>query len=151
MILHPSLAESYHPQKRTFRRVISLLFSMAGLYWLAMYSAHLAGEVTSSTMLTLRNGQTVIYFVLLTLWGLEYLREARRLSAVITAANEHNTAPQHIDSEALQSQIGAFAIFRPIAGGQRFSFMTIFNIGGIITSGVLIGLQYYRLINAILE
>ena len=126
-----------------FKRIVSLAFTMAGVYWLFMYGFEWAGWVTRSDVQVLRSGQTIIYFILLTIWGIEYLREAKRLSHVMEIANAERTAPDAVELSQISRQ-GLFAVLRPI-GEQPALIMPIVNWLGIMSSVILIAIQYVRL------
>lgn len=150
-MLHPSIGITYTAQKKRFRRLISLWFSAAGVYWLVMYGAELLGAINIEEMQVLRTGQTVIYFVLLTLWGMEYLREARRLALVITTANERRTAPDEIQASELSTHLHWFSILRPVGTGLGAKIVPALNILGLAISLGLIAAQYGRLVSAIMK
>lgn len=144
-MLHPSIGTSYDTQKKRFRRLISLWFSAAGMFWIAMYGAELLGLITLEEMQSLRTGQTVIYFVLLTLWGVEYLREARRLALVITEANSRGIPPDHIHANDVGTRLHWFGVVRPMGTGVAATLLPALNILGLAISFALIVAQYWRL------
>lgn len=150
-MLHPSIGTSYDSEKKRFRRIISLWFSAAGMYWLAMYGAELLGVITVEEMHTLRNGQTVIYFILLTVWGLEYLRESRRLAIVIAEANGKRLAPNQVTAQDVASRLHWFGILKPTGAGRGAAIMPSLNILGLLVSFVLIVAQYWRLVSSSLN
>lgn len=150
-MLHPSIGTSYTVQKKRFRRLISLWFSAAGMYWLAMYGAELSGAISMDDMQSLRTGQTVIYFILLTLWGMEYLRESRRLALVIMKANERHVSPDEVQASELALQLHWFGILRTVGTGLGAKIVPTLNILGLAISLGLIAAQYGRLVSAIMK
>lgn len=143
-MLHDSILVLYSKQKHLFRRLITLAFTFAGVYWLVIYGFRFTGMLTDAHMLELRGGQTLPYFILLTIWGIEYLRESKRLQAVILRANQANISPEHVTSERLNDLLPRFAVLRPM-GGKSWIATTI-NIVGLALAYVLISLQYRSLI-----
>lgn len=145
-MLHSSITLLYTKQKDLFRRFISLSFTMAGVYWLFMYGFELADWITKEQAASLRSGQSIIYFVLLTLWGVEYLRESRRLGQVMEIANTERLSPDEVELEALHAK-GAFGVLKPINGASPI--MPIINWVGLAVSTILIVMQYMRLVASI--
>jgi hypothetical protein len=140
-----SIEAPYNTQKRLFKRLISMAFTLAGIYWLFIYGAEWASLIDAEERTSLRSGQTIIYFILLTLWGVEYLRESKRLSHVIEVANGLGVTPQDVSMEQLTRK-GAFSVLRPIKGSSPL--MPAVNWLGLVISAVLIVMQYSRLIAA---
>jgi len=144
-MFHESIAASYERQHALFKRLVSLAFSLAGIYWLVMYGMEFGGLLQVEDMQVLRSGQSIIYFVLLTLWGIEYLRETRRMKAVWVVANERAVPPQAVTAADIANKAGSFAVVRPVAFGSGGLVMILINTGGLVVSYVLIILQYLRL------
>ena len=93
----------------------------------------------------LREGQTVIYFILLTLWGLDYMREQKRLGAVIAAANELRVAPDVVQLSDLASKASLFTMLRPRGSGWG-AILPVFFTVGLIAGWVQIVRQYIDVI-----
>ena len=144
-MFHESIAASYQRQHALFKRLVSLAFSLAGVYWLVMYGMEWGGLLSTDDMQVLRSGQSIIYFVLLTLWGAEYLRETRRMKAVWNIAGERVVPPQHVTAADVAGKGASFAVIRPVAFGSGGLVMILVNNGGLLIAYVLIVLQYVRL------
>jgi len=110
---------------------------LAGLLWIAIYLLPLDKHAA------LRSGQSVIYFVLLTLWGLDYMREERRLTAVIKVANDKGLPPNSVEFNDVQQHKNLFSVtsLRP---GFRGMILPLIFILGLIAGSVLIVMQYVR-------
>ena len=78
MHLHETLTKTYEPQHRLFGRLIRLCFSFAGCFWILIYGMQWLALIDHDALRDLRSGQTMIYFILLSLWGIEYLRETSK-------------------------------------------------------------------------
>lgn len=145
-MFHPSIAASYEPQHRLFKRAVSTAFGLAGVFWLVMYGCEWSSVITLEQTQLVRSGQTIIYFVLLTLWGMEYLRETRRLKAVWQIAGEHVCAPQEITSDQILAQASWFGILKPVTFGGGTWLMPVVNLIGLAIAYALIIRQYARLL-----
>lgn len=147
-MLNTSIETWYSPQKRLFRRVVSLCFTFAGIYWLIIYGLVAADMLSVDELKALRGGQTMIYFILLTIWGVEYLREARRLKNVITLSNELGCPPQDIQAGQIGNTIGSFAIISGFSGAPKTWIIPGANLLGLTVSASLILIQYLNLFQA---
>ncbi len=147
-MLHATIDQGYTPQKKVFKRIVSMLFATAGVYWLFIYGFKFAGMLHPGDMEAFRAGQTFIYFVLLTLWGVEYLREAKRLKAVMDIANEKGCAPNAIEAHELGSSLASFGIIRGLPNAPKTWILPLVNLFGVALSSAMIILQYVHLIQA---
>ena len=145
-MFHPSIAASYEPQHRLFKRMVSMAFGLAGVFWLVMYGCEWSGAITLEQTRLVRSGQTIIYFVLLTLWGMEYLRETRRLKAVWQIAGERVCPPQEITADHILARASWFGILKPVAFGGGTWLMPVVNLIGLAAAYALIIRQYARLL-----
>lgn len=123
---------SLFPQLKRFRSFVKLLFTAAGMYWIFIYGFAAAGMLSHDEMTSLRSGQTMIYFILLTIWGIDYMREAKMLRNVIATSADVATA--------------TYPVFSGISGRPSSWIMPIINLAGIATSTFLIGRQYGAMI-----
>ncbi len=94
---------------------------------------------------TLRAGQSVIYFILMTLWGLDYLREQRRLAVIIKAANVKEISPIAVEYSDVVAYDALFTMVAFRSGFWGVFVPLLFGVG-LATSIVLIVLQYARLV-----
>ncbi len=147
--LHPSIVALYGSQKKLFKRLISSAFSLAGCYWIFIYACRWMGVITEHDIAVLRSGQTLPYFVLLTLWGMEYLRETRRLKAVIRVANQLDKPPVAVEFSSLGSSKHSFGILIPIQ--KRVTVPLLVNVVGLTVSAFLIVKQYNALVRLLLS
>ncbi len=143
-MLHESITAEYEPQKKLFRRLINLAFTFAGVYWIFIYAVRFASVVSDEDVAVFRAGQTLPYFILLTLWGLEYLRESKRLQAVITVANEKGIAPGMVTANQLGNDLAKFSILR--VSSNRSWLMVTLNYLGFLAGYYLLLQQYLALL-----
>lgn len=123
---------SFSIQQKRFRSFVKLLFTAAGMYWIFIYGFAAASMLTHDAMASLRSGQTIIYFILLTVWGIDYMREAKMLRNVINTSGDIAAA--------------SYPVFTGLTGQPSSWIMPLFNIIGIATSTFLIGRQYGAMI-----
>lgn len=151
-MLNPTLRDLYVVERKRFKRMLTLCFSMAGLYWFVIY-AIVGFDLTSdpaANALALRSGQTVIYLILMTLWGVDYLREERRLKIVIETANGRDTKPDAVMASDIDGKrLGAFSILRPKGTGKAPFVMPLVNLAGLACAAWLIVMQYVNAIRMI--
>lgn len=142
-MLEPTLSARYEPQQKLFGRFIRLCFSLAGTYWIVIYVMQWTGSIDAEQLRELRSGQTMIYFVLLTLWGMEYMREVRRLKGLIRRSHELGVAVSEVTLEHIRPMAASFAVLYPIAPSPVSAWIfPIMNIAGLIAAAVLIAGRY---------
>lgn len=147
-MLHTSFAP-YLTQQRVFSRVIKLLFAAAGCYWIVIYGFQVLGWIDHLTLKTLRDGQTMIYFVLLTLWGMEYMRETKRLKKIISVADASGSRVHDLALSQVPSLGSTLTILWPLGSGPAAMIYTLINIGGLILAATLICLRYFAAFKSI--
>lgn len=138
-MLHTSISSLYVGQRKIYTQVLRLCFTLAGLYWIAIYLLPLEKHAP------LRTGQSVIYFFLMTLWGLDYLREQRRLTVIIKAANAKEVPPYAVEFADVAAHDSLFTMLRFRRGLWGIFIPLIFGLG-LSTAIVLVVLQYVRLV-----
>lgn len=136
-MLHPSIASRYVVHRGYYLRLLRLCFALAGTYWIIIYL------LPEEHHIALRSGQTVIYFILMTLWGLDYMREQRRLALVITTANARHVPPNEIVFDEVAQRASLFTMLRPV-GGFAGTLLPILFLVGLLVAYALVILQYVR-------
>lgn len=106
-------------------------------------------SIDHETLKNLRGGQTMIYFVLLTLWGMEYMRETKRLKRLIVVADELGCRVQDIMASQVPSPGALFTILRPLGPGAAAYAVAAVNVLGLALAGYLIGMRYIAAFSAI--
>lgn len=91
----------------------------------------------------------MIYFVLLTLWGMEYMRETKRLKKLIMIANSTGKPVQDIEVSQLSSPGSMLTILWPLGPGAMAYVFTLINVGGLLLASTLIILRYLAAFNSI--
>ncbi len=143
-MLHETIASRYETQRRLYGRILRILFAFTGMFWIFIY---VAPGLTTDSIRTLRGGQTLVYFVLLTVWGLDYMREERRLGAVVRAANLMGRAPQQVTMSDVKAKPSLFTMVFPPTGTSWSVWNVIFGLG-LVAGATLMVLQYIRLVTA---
>ena len=146
-MLHASFAP-YLRQQRQFSRPVKWLFACAGCYWILIYGFQVLGWIDHEKLKTLRGGQTMIYFVLLTLWGMEYMRETKRLKKLIAIADESGCRVQDVTLSQIASPGALFTVIKPVGNGAAAYVFAAINIGGLILAGYLISMRYIAAFSA---
>jgi hypothetical protein len=143
-MLHDSLTALVDRQHRFLKSAVRWLFSLAGVFWFAIWFASDA----IARHPNLRSTHYGIYMLLLTLWGFSAMRERRRLQVVIAAANARGCAPKDVTATDLLSDgtLSAFTLFTPRGDVRRSLIPSAFITGLLIASTVLLLLQYSRLV-----
>jgi len=143
MHLHETLTTVYDPQHRLFGRLIRLCFSFAGCFWILIYGMQLLALIDHEQLRDLRSGQTMIYFILLSLWGIEYLRETRRLKLLIRRSEELGVAVSAVSTMDIAPRTGSFAILHPIASSSATHWIfPVLNVTGMSVALYLITQRY---------
>lgn len=91
----------------------------------------------------------MIYFVLLTLWGMEYMRETKRLKKLIAIADESGCRVQDVTMSQIPSPGTLLTIFTPLGPGAASFLFAAINIGGLALAGFLISMRYIAAFSAI--
>lgn len=144
-MIHPTIRKRYERQKSAFDRIVRISFSFAGIYWIIIYVMQWMGTISDYELGVLRSGQTWIYFILLTAWGIEYLRESKRYKSVMILANLLRIPPDEVTLESIKTAWTTFAVIYPITGHSKAWTMPIVNIVMLAVSLALIVKQYVAL------
>ncbi|MBX7153822.1 MAG: hypothetical protein K1X91_02585 [Bacteriodetes bacterium] len=90
------IIESSEKQVALLRRIVKLLFAVAGCMWLVKYILQFPSETTMQAFVI---GQYQLYLVLLTLWGYDYKRETGRYKALQSMCKSLNTQAENISTQ----------------------------------------------------
>ncbi len=143
MKLDPTISSVYTAQQQRFARLIRMSFTIAGCYWIVIYVMNWLSVIDHDQLRDLRSGQTLIYFVLLSLWGVEYLREVRRLKVLIATSEELARPVSAVTLIDIASSANAFSILAPtVPSAWPAWIFPILNIGGLIAAATLIIARY---------
>lgn len=135
-MLHHTIADRYVRQRALYGRLLRMCFALAGLFWIVIYLQPLESHMA------LRSGQSVIYFILMTVWGLDYMREQRRLTVIIAAANQRGIPPSELEFAAVADRASLFSMLTPTRGIAGVLFPIIFT-AGLLSAYVLVIMQYF--------
>ncbi len=142
-MLHSTLYELYVPQRTQYGRLLRLAFALAGMFWFLLYA------MPAEEHAAFRSGQSIIYFILLSVWGIDYLRESRRLTLVINAANTRGCAPVDVTADDVRTSRRSFAVIPWFDGSVH-----ILSLGmwlALAAALVLVGIQYINGITVLLD
>lgn len=117
------------------------MFTAAGCFWILIYVLHFLEKLDHAQLASLRGGQTPVYFILLTLWGLEYMREVRRYKLLVALAEESCCAVGDVELFDLDSSTSVFAVLGPVGSNRSYVFPMV-NIVGLTAAAVLILMRY---------
>lgn len=78
----------------------------------------------------------------MTVWGLDYMREQRRLSVIIAAANQRGIPPQEVEFAAVADRASLFSMLTPSSGVAGIIFPIVFT-AGLASAYVLVIMQYF--------
>lgn len=131
-MLHPTVASRYVPQRTHFLRLLRTAFGLAGLFWFVIYALPITDHAD------LRARQSVIYFILLSVWGLDYMREQRRLAVIITAANALGRTPDAVTIDDIQDRVQLFTMTSLWHKGRPQLLTVIFWGGVVVALGLVI-------------
>lgn len=128
-----------------------MCFTFAGCYWIVIYLLQWLSMIDHEQLRDFRSGQTLIYFILLSLWGVEYLRETRRLKLLIRRSEELDVRVSRLTLSDLHPKTGGFAILRPVgAPSAKQWIFPMLNITGLTMAVYLIAQRYAAAILAVL-
>lgn len=152
-MLHATITELYTAQRSVFKRIITIGFAMAGIFWFLIYGIAFtsADPHVHDTVASLRSGQSLIYFILLMLWGMDYLREQKRLRVIIDLASAKQLPPDRITRSDVEDRLHLFTVFIPRTGSSFSKLIPLINIGGLTISVVLICMQWWKGITFLLQ
>lgn len=141
MALHSSIASIADPPQRLLKLLLRVCFSIAGCLWILAYTMHFS---TEEVLTSFRLDQYQIYLVLLTLWGYQAKREARRMKAIIDVSESLSKPADAVTLEELSAAGGLryFGVFQRISKQQSL-FPVMLSIGLV---GVFIALLCKQLI-----
>lgn len=137
-MLHPSIEQRYVPARRLWLRLLRITFGLAGMVWLLAYA------VQTTAAVDLRTNQARIYLILLSVWGLDALRQNRRLTRITEIANDFDTAPRNVRADDLGSDIRLFAMTQLQVDG-RIVVLPLVLWFGLAWGMTLVVLQYVRI------
>lgn len=138
--MHHSLKLLFERQRRILNRVTSILFGIAGFFWIFVW---FAPDVPPDTRLY----QYMVYLCLMSVWGYDYLRQVKRLSSVVEAANSLDLPPNRITPDLLRERnaLQAFVVIWPIAGVRAW-YPPLFVTIMLCAATALIMRQYLSLL-----
>jgi hypothetical protein len=142
---HPSIQDAFARQASLFQRWLQMSFAAAGIFWIVLYIAQYTTSMEQTAYANARAAQTPIYFILLTLWGIFYLRTAAALRCVAQISNERSTVFSAVQlAQIPPEQLHMFGTMVRATPTRRGYIMPSVNVVLLVASNVLIILQYCR-------
>lgn len=94
------ISTSYMRELQIFRRILRLLFAIAGCMWIVKYVVHFPDEHSMQTFVI---GQYQLYLILLTLWGYDYKRESGRHGVLSLLSNKYSCSTNDVTTEHIST------------------------------------------------
>ena len=120
-----SVRSLYEPQRNRLKRITSLLFACAGCLWFILYLPESIMPFQGHEMFKLKQYQ--VYVVLLTLWGLDFRREHKRLDFIVRKARELNKDVSLITKDDITEALHLFEVFTLIPGSKGYHIALLLN------------------------
>lgn len=128
------------------------MFFLAGMFWLVIYGFRWANTISAEELTMLRSAQSPIYFVLMTLWGIGYLRQAARLRLLAAIGNAARKPINEITlREIPESKLHLLGELYAITTSLRAYVMPTFNLILLVLTGYLVVAQYTRAVSLLLR
>jgi len=106
--IQPDLSELFEPSRKLLRRILMTLFSIAGLSWFLLFLPNSA--ISQAKHDLFKANQFQLYLFLLTLWGYDFRRQAKRLEWLIVFSSSIGKPIQQITKEDI-TQVGKLSLF----------------------------------------
>lgn len=143
-----SIRSLYEPQRNRLKRITSLLFACAGCLWFILYLPESIMPFQGHQVFKLKQYQ--VYVVLLTLWGLDFRREYKRLDCIVRKSKELNKDIAQITKEDIGDSLHLFEIYSLIPGSKGYHIALLINWICILAGIGLLTFQIQLLLKTIL-
>jgi len=143
-----SIRELYESKRNRLKRITSLLFACAGCLWFFLYLPESVLPFQGHEAFKLKQYQ--IYVVLLTLWGLDFRREFKRIEFIARTSHELKKDIALVDSADIKDSIHLFEVYSFLPGAKGYHIAVIINwIFCMLGCGLLLS-QIMLLLKAVL-
>ena len=143
-----SIRSLYEPQRNRLKRITSLLFGCAGFLWFILYLPESIMPFQGHQVFKLKQYQ--VYVVLLTLWGLDFRREFKRLDCIVRKSKELNKDISQISKEDIYDSLHLFEVFTLIPSSKGYHIALLINWICILAGMGLLMFQIHLLLQTIL-
>ena len=95
--IQPELSALFEPSRKLLRRILMTLFSIAGLSWFLLLLPN--STISQAKHDIFKANQYQLYLLLLTLWGYDFRRQAKRLEWLIEFSSSLNKPVRLISND----------------------------------------------------
>ena len=115
----------YEAKRNRLKRITSLLFACAGCLWFFLYLPESILPFQGHEAFKLKQYQ--IYVVLMTLWGLDFRREYKRIEFIARKSHELKKDITSIDSNDIEDSLHLFEVYSFLPGAKGYHIAVIIN------------------------
>lgn len=136
-MLHITIHSAYVEHRKLFSRLLRGAFALAGVFWFLLYA------MPADLHTEYRSTQSLIYFILLSVWGIDALRESKRLSIVCRAANQKKCSPNQVEIADVAEYRSLFNVSTVLLNGKP-QVLVVVLWGALAVAIGFIAFQYVR-------
>lgn len=124
--IQPELSALFVPSRKLLRRVLMSLFSIAGLSWFLLLLP--SSTINQAKHDIFKANQYQLYLFLLTLWGYDFRRQAKRLEWLIEYSKGKKPISEITKEDViLEGKLSLFEVFTKYKGSSGQYFHIIFT------------------------
>jgi hypothetical protein len=120
-----SIRDLYEAKRKRMKRITSLLFGTAGCLWFVLYLPESILPFQGHEAFKLKQYQ--IYVVLMTLWGLDYMREFKRIDILARTSHSLKKDITLIDKDDIADHLNVFEVYSFLPGAKGYHIAVIIN------------------------
>ncbi len=120
-----SIRDLYEAKRNRLKRITSMLFACAGCLWFFLYLPESVLPFQGHEEFKLKQYQ--IYVVLMTLWGLDFRREFKRIDFIARKSHELKKDIASIDSNDIKDSLHLFEVYSFLPGAKGYHIAVIIN------------------------
>ena len=124
-LISESIRVLYESKRNRLKRITSLLFACAGCLWFFLYLPESVLPFQGHEEFKLKQYQ--IYVVLMTLWGLDFRREFKRIDFIARKSHELKKDIASIDSNDIKDSLHLFEVYSFLPGAKGYHIAVIIN------------------------
>lgn len=125
--IQPELAVLFEPQRKLLRKVLMTFFSIAGLSWFLLLLP--SSTIDQAKHDIFKANQYQLYLMLLTLWGYDFRRQAKRLEWLVDFSASLGVPINKVSKEDIiaAGKLSLFEVFTKYKGSSAQYFHIIFT------------------------
>lgn len=143
-----SIRALYETKRKRLKRITSLLFAIAGCLWFFLYLPESIMPFQGHEAFKLKQYQ--IYVVLMTLWGLDFRREFKRVDMIARISHALQKDITLVDKDDIAEHIHLFEVYTILPGSKGYHIAVFINWTFCLIGLGLLLFQISLLINTIL-